>query len=129
MNDMQTLREYKDMYNIYNLITEIDKGYKLFFDTKEKCYKIVNTAKNNQICLKSYHLSPNIINLLKISRVENLQKILKKIDDDNENILNKNQKKFKNDVSDCMIECVTFSKRANSISNEDIKKIVGEKIC
>ena len=44
-------KEYKDMFNNYNLITKINPNYKLYRNTKMGCFVILNSAKNNQICL------------------------------------------------------------------------------
>jgi len=43
-----------------NLITKIDKGYKLYFCEVKKIFIVVNSAKNNQICLKTSKLSPKL---------------------------------------------------------------------
>jgi len=127
--DLRFCEAYKDMYNIYYLITKINKNYKLFFDKKTQEYLIVNSAKNNQICLKTKQITPNILKLLQISRVERLSEIIKNIDDENEILMQKNAQNFKNNMTDAMLETISFSKRVNSISNKDIKRILGEKIC
>ena len=95
--------QYKDIYNIYNLITKIDKNYKLYFNNKSKEYIVVDTAKNN--------------------------KIIKNIEDENEKIIELNNKKIKNDTIEKMIETINFSKRVSDISSNDIKKIIGENVC
>lgn len=121
--------EYKDLYNIYNLITKIDKGYRLVYSSKDKIFIVINSAKNNQICLKTSNLSTNIVNLLKKSRVENINQLIKEIDETNENIISNNTKKLKENVTSKMIDCLKFSQRTSSILASDINKIIGEKIC
>ena len=121
--------EYKDMLNIYNLITKIDKNYKLIFDAKHKEFIIINSAKNNQVCLKFKDFSLNILKLLQKSRVENLNKIINEIDDFNNDLMLKNKEKFKENLINKMIETKNYLKRASSISKNSINKIIGEKIC
>ncbi len=117
--------EYKDMYNIYNLITKIDKGYKLLFSEIEKMFIVVNSAKNNQICLKTTNLSPNIVNSLKVTRIENLNKIIKNIDQENEKLTQKNKNNLVENLSNKMLDVINLSKRVSNISNTYIQKIIG----
>ena len=126
MKNFQYLEEYKDMFNIYKLITKIDKGYRLYFDKKNKEYLILNLAKNNEICLKTRFLSPEITILLIKSRIENINKIIKEVDDNNDYLTYKNNERVKNDLKDKMKECLNFSKRATAISKTSINKIIGE---
>lgn len=125
MKNENYLTEYKDMYNIYNLITKIDKGYKLYFDNIQKLFIIINTAKNNQICLKISQISPIIIKLLQESRIENLNNIIKNVDIENEKIKANNIKKFKDNMMTKMVEMTKFTKRASNILDCDIKKFIG----
>ena len=121
--------EYRDMYNIYNLITKINKCYKLVFDKKDKLFIVINSAKNNEICYKTNIISAEILNILNKTRIENIQYIIKDIDKNNELILSKNQMKFKDDLMVKMKDILSFSKRVSDISNQTIKKIIGEKGC
>ena len=61
---------YKDNYNIYNLITKIDKNYQLVFNKKKKIFQIINIAKNNQICLIFNNFSLNILKILCFKKAE-----------------------------------------------------------
>ncbi len=117
---------YKDQYNIYNLITKIDKGYRLYFDRKSKLFIIAKNANFLQICCKTAILSPNMLNSLQKSRIENLQKIVREIDDFNEDLLQKNRERLKKNITDKMVDFVTVSKRASNISKQSINKIIGE---
>lgn len=119
-------REYKDQYNIYNLITKIDKNYKLYFDLYDKFFKIINIAKNYEICLKTASISTNLLKKLQLSRIENINKIISDIDKNNCDILLKNKEKLKECVKLKTKEVLNLSKKANSISKSDINKILGE---
>lgn len=125
MVNFKNLVKYKDMYNIYNLITKIDSGYVLYYDHKEKLFIILNSAKNHQICLKTSVLSPNIIKSLQKSRVENFIKNVKNIDIENEKLEQKMIKGFKENLSLKMTETLNFTKRASKIFDSDIRKIIG----
>ena len=82
--------KYKDMFNIYNLITKINNGYRLYFCSKDKNYYIININRNNDICLSFNTFSNNIIKELHFSKIENLNKNIKFIDNFNENLSKKN---------------------------------------
>ncbi len=124
MFDLKNLEPYKDNFNIYNLITFIDENYKLFFDKKEKCFLIINTAKNYQICLKFNNYSLNILNKLQFSRIENSEKLFNYIDNYNAKLEDKNIKNSKQILSDSISNLINYSKRTTSISKSDIYKII-----
>ena len=116
--------EYKDNFNIYNLITKIDKNYRLCFDKIKKQFSVINIAKNNHICLNFNNFSLNIIKLLQITRVENSQNLFNFIDENNLNVYEKNKQNCINSIADAMRSLNEFSKRTNSISKTDINKII-----
>lgn len=116
--------EYKDNFNIYNLITKIDKNYRLCFDKIKKRFSVINIAKNNQICLNFNSFSLNIIKLLQITRVENSQNLFNFIDENNLNVYEKNKQNCITSIADAMRSLNEFSKRTNSISKTDINKII-----
>ena len=115
---------YKDMFNYYNLITKIDMNYKLLFNNKEKCFIVINTAKNNQICLKTNSLSFNIIEYLQSTRIEQSNLLFKNIDNYNYNLTNKNIKNLKDNVTLKSVELINYSRRTSNISKGDINKII-----
>lgn len=124
MNDLKNLEPYKDNFNVYNLITFIDKSYRLFFDKKEKCFLIINTAKNYQICLKFNNFSLNILNKLQFTRIENSAKLFNFIDNYNAKLEDKNINNSKQILSDSISNLINYSKRTTSISKSDIFKII-----
>lgn len=95
---------YKDCYNIYNLITRINKSYRLVFSQKYKYFAIVNTAKNNEICLKFNSFSLNIIEKLLKSRIERNKIIFKEIEEFNNKLTQKNIDNFKQNITDYVKE-------------------------
>lgn len=124
MINNKIFEEYKDMYNIYNLITFINKDYRLVFDKIKKSFNIINIAKNNQICLNFNSFSTNVLKNLNISKIENSKKLFKYIDDFNEKLTEKNIKNAKSKTVDAVKNLIDFSKKTNSINSNDIKKII-----
>ena len=111
-----SFEEYKDQFNIYNLITLIDKNYRLVFDRCNKIFCIINIAKNNQFCLNFKDFNQNIIFLLQKSRIENSYKIFNELENFNENL---NKKLIKNQIQktgDKLHELSKIYKRLNTIS-------------
>ncbi len=124
MNCSKYLEPYKDMFNIYNLITFINKNYILCYHKKLKCFCIINSAKNNQICLKFNNFHQNILKLLEQTKIENSKKLFKFIDEHNQ-ILEENNNKFaKEKLSSAIHNLYDYSKKTNQISNNDINKII-----
>lgn len=93
-------KEYKDMFNIYQIITKINKGYRLYFNLNNKKFYILNTNRNNEICLMFDNFSRNILKDLQFSKIENLNINLKFIDEFNEKLYEKNIKNLKQISSD-----------------------------
>jgi hypothetical protein len=116
--------DYFDMFNYYNLITKINAGYKLCFDKINKCFVVINSAKNNQICLKFNTFSFNLIEKLQKSRVENSRKLFNEIDKNNEDLRLKKENFLKDELTQKTSDLINFSRRVSYISNSDTKKII-----
>ena len=124
----KNFQDYKDMYNIYYLITKINSNYRLKFDTKNKLFVVLNIAKNNQICYKTDIISANTLNYLQKTRIENIDFIFKNIEQENMNLLNKKQELFKNEVREKSVDVISLSKRTSYVSRHIIDKIIGESV-
>lgn len=124
MFNMNYLEPYYDTFNIYNLITKIDQGYRLFFNKKKKRFQIINTAKNNQICLNFDNFSLNILKVLQETRIENSKIIFENIDKFNNDLEEKYNKNLKNQLNDKFENLINYSKRTNHILKKDIQKIL-----
>jgi len=118
-------KEYKDMFNIYNLITKINPNYKLYRNYKTNTFVIVNSAKNNQICLNFNNFNQNIIKTLQYTKIENSKNVFNDIEKNNLLIEENGNKKFKQQTTDKLCEIANFSKRTNRLSNSSINKIIG----
>lgn len=77
------------MFNIYNLITKINGGYRLYFNAIDKMFYIVNINNNYELCYNFKSFFKDILNDLRFFKIENMNQVLKKIDEENETLLNK----------------------------------------
>lgn len=120
---------YNDNFNLSNLIRKINPQYKLYFNQKDKIYFIVNSAKNNEICLKFYNFNQNVLKILQSTKVENSHKLFKEIDNFNYLTELKNKNSIIENTSQKIIELNNFSKRANHLSQTTLTKIIGGDLC
>lgn len=116
--------EYFDSFNYYNLITMVNPYYKLFFDKRNKCFIVTNSAKNNQICYKFNSFMVNLPKILAKTKIENSKKLFKEIDDFNENNSKKIVQKTQDELKDKLFETAKYSSRTSHISKEDLNKII-----
>ena len=120
---------YNDNFNVSNLIKKINPQYKLYFNQKDKVYFIVNSAKNNEICLKFYNFNQNVLKILQSTKVENSHKLFKEIDNFNYLTELKNKNSIIENTSQKIIELNNFSKRVNHLSQTTLTKIIGGDLC
>lgn len=120
---------YNDNFNLSNLIKKINPQYKLYFNQKDKVYFIVNSAKNNEICLKFYNFNQNVLKILQSTKVENSHKLFKEIDNFNYLTELKNKNSIIENTSQKIIELNNFSKRVNHLSQTTLTKIIGGDLC
>ena len=120
---------YNDNFNLSNLIKKINPQYKLYFNQKDKVYFIVNSAKNNEICLKFYNFNQNVLKILQSTKVENSYKLFKEIDNFNYLTELKNKNSIIENTSQKIIELNNFSKRVNHLSQTTLTKIIGGDLC
>ncbi|MBO4412995.1 MAG: hypothetical protein J5779_03170 [Clostridia bacterium] len=86
-----------DVYFILNRIKEIDKNYKIFYNTTKKHFEIHNSKqKGDSYCLTIPFkvLDERCVSLVRKSRVENANEIFKEIDRQNEEMNRKKEKEM-----------------------------------
>lgn len=115
---------YKDMYNYYSLITNINKNYRLYFNKKLKRFEILNIANNYEICLKFNNFSNKILDILQKTQTKNSYYIFKSIEEHNEKLETKFAKNIANNTSVRLEDFLNYSKRTNKILQSDFKKII-----
>ena len=118
--------EYKDMYNIYTKIKRINKHYKLYYNIKDKCFLIINTANFNEICLNFSSFNLNVEKLLNFSNVKNFEKVIKYIEQSNYQTEEKKVTLAKEKTLTACNECRNLLNRTSKISTHEIDKIIGE---
>ena len=118
------LKLYFDNYNICNIIKKIDRDYRLCFDEKARCFVIINSAKNDEVCMKFNAISPKIIKSLISSRCEFANRIFEEIEKSNSILLEKQRAESKQKCSDFIQDFLHFCSRSNSISDADKKHFV-----
>lgn len=123
----KNLEIYKDMFNKFNIIKKINPNYILCFDKVKKSFIIINSAKNNQICLNFNSFCVNIEKQLQKTLVENSRKLFLDIDTENEKLFKQEQTNAFNLAKDKMVEAKKFLGRTNKILQSDINKITGVK--
>lgn len=121
--------EYKDQFNIYNLIRKINPNYRLYFNNKTKKFIIVNICNNFEICKEFYSFFENILQDLRFSKVENQIEIFNKMEINNENLKQKSNEKINEITNNLSREFCKISNRSSKINNSDINKIMGEIKC
>lgn len=75
-----------DVYNISNRIKEIDRFYYIVFNTSKNCFEVHNSSQTeNSFCLTIPYdfLDERTLNLVNETRVENIERILNKIENEN----------------------------------------------
>jgi len=117
------IEPYKDMFNIYNLITKINKYYRLFFDKKNNKFLIININNNYEVCYTFNNFNENILLNLQKSQVINSNKIFEEIEICNNKLI-ENYVKNNSYLTNCkMEELKKYSCRTNKILLSDINKI------
>lgn len=127
MVNKKNWQEYHDMFNLCHRIKLINKDYVLVFDNFNKLFIIINSANNNEICLKFTNFNINIENILLKTSVKNAKELFSEIE--NVNILKQDNalKKTKEEFSDKAKDLISYSARTDKISRNDINKILGVK--
>lgn len=120
---------YKDLFNYYNLIQKINPGYRLYFNKTNKKFTIINIFNNFEICGEFLILSEDIEHVLRFSDIRNYNTILKTIENDNQNLLNKKDQINKTITNIISKEFLSISSRSKTITNNDINKIIGATKC
>lgn len=119
-------KPYKDMFNLYNTMQKINAGFRLYFNEKTKTFAIVNIYNNFEICKEFSSYFGNIEQDLRFSRIENFNKVLKTIDEDNYKNITSNSIKTTSLCQNIASELYSISSRSNKILKSDINKIIGD---
>lgn len=113
--DRRFIEPYKDMFNLYNLITKINKNYALYFDKKNKCFLVLNTLNNFEVCYKFYNFSNRIFDDLLKTQIKNSQSLFESINKHNEELQNKMQKNIIENSKEILKDKIKTSNKVSKI--------------
>ena len=93
-----------DVFDIVKRIKELDDGYYILFDTMKKQFEVHNKNQKTSYCLTVPYgeLDKRLVDLLKYSSIENIDKIVNEIDKNN-TILEQNSKSIQKSQSEYML--------------------------
>ena len=120
---------YKDMFNYYNEIKNINRGFRLYLNKKNNKLTIVNIYKNYEICHYFNSILDINIDKLRFLKIENFNKIINNIEQSNYILENKNNSKTIDYVKNISNEFIKFSNRSSTTTLKDINKILGVTKC
>ena len=85
---MMLIKIYEDVFDITTRLKEIDKDYFVVFNTQKNKYEVHNKSQKNTYCLSVPFsgLDSRTIDLTLKTRRENIDKLLKEIEQNNETI-------------------------------------------
>ncbi len=121
--------KYRDIYNYHNEIQKINNGYRLYFNKITKQITIVNINNNYEICYVFNSILEIYINNLRFSKINNIENILKYIEDSNEKLEKSNKEKQLNFIKNTSKEFIKLSNRKSNTTIKDINKIIGVTKC
>ena len=85
-------QEYRDLFGYYKIITKINPFYKLCFDKKAKDFVVINTDRNEEVCIRFDEFNFNLEKSLQESHVKNAEKIFEMVDEHNREVEQKAKK-------------------------------------
>lgn len=93
-----------DVFDICDRVKEIDEGYFILYDTNKNIFELHNSNQCDTFCLTIpfKHLESNLLDLINLSSITNIDKIIDDIDDNNR-ILEENFSKKNRDTSNYML--------------------------
>ena len=120
---------YKDIFNYHKEIQKINKGFRLFYNKKNKQLYIINIYNNFEIC-KSVNSILNInLQDLRFSTILNSCNIFKFIDESNNIIEEKTYLQKKEILNYQLNEFKKLSNRSTKIKLNEVNKIIGANKC
>ena len=120
---------YKDIFGIYKELKQINYGYRLFFNKKNKKYEILNINKNYELCYVFNSISEINITKLRFFKIENYTTILKSIESDNQNLEIKSLSYKTETIKNTLSEFKKLNNRSSILTQKDLNKIIGVTQC
>ena len=121
--------EYKDIFNYHSEIKNINDGFRLYFNKLTKKITIINICNNFEICYEFNGVFGINLDNLRFSKITNLEKIIKHIEESNNILEQKSQENKVRFLNNTSKEFIKLSNRVSSIAQNDINKIIGATRC
>ncbi len=108
-----------DVFNIVDRVKEIDSGYFIVYNTKKHKYEVHNNNQDgSSFCITCDNgLNSTVISKLRKTRIENIDRILREIDENNAKIEQNAKKVMADETSFKLKEMFDYAKRKESDSD------------
>lgn len=115
----------EDVFEISKRLKEIDDGYFLVYDTKKSMYEVHNKYQSNTYCLSiSGNLDSNVIDVVLRTNILNIDNILREVDKNNAECVNKQNVSYNDYVDFRLREIYSFANNSSkSLSLEINEKV------
>ena len=121
--------KYKDIFNYHSEIQNINSGFRLYFNKHSKKITIINIYNNFEICYEFNNVFEINLNKLRFSQIENIDKVIKYIEESNNQLEFKAQKNREEFIKNTSKEFIKLSNRQPSNNLTNINKIIGATKC
>jgi|GEM_PF-1607116 len=120
------LEDYRDLFNLFSRIKEIDESYQLMINKKTKRIEVHNfSQRGSSFVMVAEPLDARLIQKLVATRRENAKAFFKKLDDENEELERKNIEKIATKASLVSEEIAKYSFSKNrDLTDDEFKKIL-----
>lgn len=108
-----------DVFDITNRIKEIDSGYFVVYNTNTRNFEIHNTKQNGStFCITcDTGLNATVITKLRKSKIENIDKILREIDENNAKYEKESNRIIKDESAFKLKEMMRYANKRESDSD------------
>lgn len=124
---MALIKIKSDVFDIADRVKEVDSGYFVVYNTVLSRFEVHNRhQKGSTFCIVCDDgLNCKVITKLRKSKIENIDKILREIDENNQKIEQNASKKLKDETSFKLKEMLDYAKKreADSDFNDSYKTI------
>lgn len=118
---MALIKIFEDVFDICNRIREIDQGYFVVYNTIKERYEVHHKGLQcSTFCIACDNgLNSTVISKLRKSRIENIDKIMREMEENNQKIEQENKRIIQDETSFKLKEMIDFAKKRENDSNFD----------
>lgn len=105
----------EDTFNVVKRLKQINPNYELVYNTKLQRFELyTNNLKNLELVFSQTKIDKRMIDYVQKTRIENIDKLIKQIDEENAKLEMQNDKTLKNEAIDKIKEVIEYdSKRCS----------------